>query len=399
MRFIPADPDLATIYNRISDGEIDLQPDFQRGEVWTVVKQQRLIDSIIRGWVVPPILVIDNQDGGQLQVLDGQQRLAAIRDFRLDRFSIDGYIEPMNEDFARLHDLKYSMLPIETKRMFDRTTIRFFHVTDFQPEEPAEIFFRLNQPTALSSAEKRNAFFGPVRQQIRAAVNVLFTTKIVERIFGYSNSRMAYDDLLARFVFTVEIQSLTKKVTAASIDLMYRRKEPIVPSVEKRFLYVLEFASSVFNHFLETEKFVPKLNKAATLSWLIFFARSTSTVESNAKFFEYFEGLRNGYRTSISEREFGDFDGYLQDQLILKLLQIYDDRVTARVADVSSVLIRDFVLWLVWVNHTQDENAPFFTQQFDVVLQDLASLKEFSVGELEELLLEKITNFGWGVSF
>ena len=93
MRFAPADPDLATIYNRIVENEIDLQPDFQRGEVWQLPKQQRLIDSILRGWVVPPILVIDDLNGGQLQVLDGQQRLAAIRDFKQNLILIDGNIE------------------------------------------------------------------------------------------------------------------------------------------------------------------------------------------------------------------------------------------------------------------------------------------------------------------
>ncbi len=33
MRLIPSDPDIQTVFSRIKDGSLDLQPDFQRGEV------------------------------------------------------------------------------------------------------------------------------------------------------------------------------------------------------------------------------------------------------------------------------------------------------------------------------------------------------------------------------
>ena len=57
---------------------MDLQPDFQRGEIWT--HQKRLIDSILMGWRIPPIHVVKSSEIID-EVLDGQQRLAAIRDF------------------------------------------------------------------------------------------------------------------------------------------------------------------------------------------------------------------------------------------------------------------------------------------------------------------------------
>jgi hypothetical protein len=58
MRLIPSDPDIATIVARITDGSLDLQPDFQRGAVWSKAKQRLLIDSILRSWYVPPIHVV-----------------------------------------------------------------------------------------------------------------------------------------------------------------------------------------------------------------------------------------------------------------------------------------------------------------------------------------------------
>ncbi|MFP5849763.1 DUF262 domain-containing protein, partial [Salmonella sp. 741265066_PST] len=62
MKVRSTDLDLSTIYNRIKNEQIDLQPDFQRGEVWTSSKKKLLIDTILREWQVPPIHVILNDD-------------------------------------------------------------------------------------------------------------------------------------------------------------------------------------------------------------------------------------------------------------------------------------------------------------------------------------------------
>src|SRR5438874_10803932 len=94
MRLLASDPDVETLVGRITSGDMDLQPDFQRGEVWGRSKKQRLIDSILRDWHVPPIHIIENPTNKKQEVLDGQQRLTAIRDFVSGSFRIDGHTEP-----------------------------------------------------------------------------------------------------------------------------------------------------------------------------------------------------------------------------------------------------------------------------------------------------------------
>ncbi|HCM1361738.1 TPA: DUF262 domain-containing protein, partial [Vibrio parahaemolyticus] len=74
MHIKTSDPDVFSIVNRIKRGLIDLQPDFQRGEVWNPLKKQRLIDSILRGWHIPPIHLISSPSTDKIEVLDGQQR-------------------------------------------------------------------------------------------------------------------------------------------------------------------------------------------------------------------------------------------------------------------------------------------------------------------------------------
>jgi len=80
---------IKSVYADIKDGELDLRPDFQRGEVWTTKKKKLLIDSILREWYIPPIHTV-SVGNGKAEVLDGQQRLTAIRDFWITSFKLMG---------------------------------------------------------------------------------------------------------------------------------------------------------------------------------------------------------------------------------------------------------------------------------------------------------------------
>src|SRR3954470_17105963 len=104
MRLIPSDPDIATVVGRIRDGSLDLQPEFQRGEVWSRTKQRLLIDSILRSWYVPPVHVVRTEHDEQ-EVLDGQQRLRSISDFRHGHYTVDGRTEPHSQAIATLAGL------------------------------------------------------------------------------------------------------------------------------------------------------------------------------------------------------------------------------------------------------------------------------------------------------
>ena len=84
MKCQTTDLEIETLVNRIKNGDMDLQPDFQRGEIWTIQKKKKLIDSILRGWKVPPIHVVPNEYSVD-EVLDGQQRLVT---FQLVIFSL-----------------------------------------------------------------------------------------------------------------------------------------------------------------------------------------------------------------------------------------------------------------------------------------------------------------------
>ncbi len=337
MRFQTSDPDIATIFRRIERKTIDLQPDFQRGEVWSTGKKQRLIDTIMRRWHVPPVHLVA-KGGGRFDVLDGQQRLTAIRDFMNGLFAFDGTIEPVIEQFGQLHALRFSQLPTEIQDEFESFAIRVFELHDYTPEEPHELFFRLNQPMTLTEAEKRNAFIGPARNQIKELVEWAGGRGMTPQRLGFSNARMAYDDLLARFLLTLEQGRLTEKVTALRITTRYRDKEPFPEDVINRASTALDFFLEL--SLLDRNDQRTKSNKATIHTWLCMAAKLEKEgllEELGGHLVETIETVESW--RSRREQASHEFES--------APLAVFHDRATARVADVSSVVLRDLTAWMI----------------------------------------------------
>src|SRR5450759_4067519 len=207
--------ELESIVRRITTGELDLQPDFQRGEIWDLKRRQRLIDSLLREWYVPAIHIVRQRDGGPDIVLDGQQRLAAIRDYFSDKFAVDGKIEPASELIESLHGLKYSQLPQYARRILQRFALPCVTLREYEPQEPNELFFRLNQSYNLTPPEKRNALHGRARLQVKDIVIQFQETGLLDPvIIGFSNGRLAYDDIIARTCLAVERGDLKQHINS-----------------------------------------------------------------------------------------------------------------------------------------------------------------------------------------
>ena len=333
MRLIPKDPDLETITRRISTGELDLQPDFQRGEVWAQSKKRRLIDTVLREWHIPPIHVVLVEDTGVLEVLDGQQRLASIRDFVKGTFAVDGRTEPEDPKILALHGKRFGDLPDPIRKAFNRFTIRMYELVDYTPEEPGELFFRLNQQSTLNPAEQRNAFYGPTRRFVKDLVNEFEDIGITPDVLGFSNARMSYEDVVARVAFHLHSGSMADKVTAKKLEYVYRSQEGFSEQARSAVCR----GTHLFAHALREAKQV-HFNKATLSSWLMFFARNywaeCSTLDGAAigPFLVLFETARQQVRAGSEDRSaLGAFaDGRGEARLVQELLALYNDRAAAR---------------------------------------------------------------------
>jgi len=105
---------LDTICTMLNSGKYLLRPDFQRRRRWDRSKQSRLIESFIMNIPIPPIFLYE-YEFSKYEVMDGLQRLTAIREFYDDKFSLEGL-----EYWKELNGKKYSELPQEIKSGIDR---------------------------------------------------------------------------------------------------------------------------------------------------------------------------------------------------------------------------------------------------------------------------------------
>lgn len=71
-----------TMARQLEKGNIDLNPSFQRRDAWSEQEKSRLIESLMLGFPVPPIILAENkQKKNSYIVIDGKQRLLSIRRF------------------------------------------------------------------------------------------------------------------------------------------------------------------------------------------------------------------------------------------------------------------------------------------------------------------------------
>jgi len=373
MKLSSWDPDIRSLVNRIDANDIDLQPDFQRQEVWPAAKKKRLIDTILREWSIPPVHFVVTADN-RLEVLDGQQRLAAIRDFLHGEFSIDSNISPEDESLKSLHGKFYEELDSATKRKIDNYPLRGFRITEYQPEEPNELFYRLNQPTSLTAGEQRNALFGPAREQLKKLVDDFQAQDNRKETIGFSNARMAYDDIMAKLLFFLEKRDFSIRASEGLISERFKKKEAFSAEVLDRAQRSLAYFS-LGRRELGSGRF----NKASVLSWLLFFSRFTHAPPPHflAEFTS--EKLHKSNRPYLTE-----------------IFSLFENRSSLRVADVASVVYRDFCLWYAYFLVCQAAPPP------DISLDQIVQVKEahFSRNDatLELILSELLDVNRWGHS-
>jgi hypothetical protein len=382
------EPDLRTLHNWIENGEIDLQPNFQRGDVWPIAKKRKLVDTILREWSIPPVHVVVAETGA-LEVLDGQQRLTAIRDFIDGDFTVDGKIEPHDPRIVSVAGLHYSELPQQTRRIFDQYTLRVLRITEYRPEEPGELFYRLNQQIVLTPGEQRNALFGPARVQLKELVSAFESFSNSRETIGFSNARMAYDDVFAKLVFFLEQRSIIEKATEARISDRFKVQRPFPASV-------IDWSQSTILQFSEArmKSGRVKLNKATLLSWLLFYARFGER-EPKSDFMAFIEELKT---RQTSQPQLSAMNPQLRldsvPPFVAGCISVFVNRSSLRVSDVSSVLYRDFALWALYLQSGFAGQIPE-----SVRVEDVARVSEMAAArpnqELESILDEHLNISLW----
>ncbi len=117
------------LYDMYSDGELAISPDYQRLFRWDEEKQSRFIESLILEMPVPPIFVIETENG-VYELIDGLQRVSSYLHFRSEKLGEEKrkpLILTGCDIVEELNGLSYDNLPkalqIKIKRSFVRMEV------------------------------------------------------------------------------------------------------------------------------------------------------------------------------------------------------------------------------------------------------------------------------------
>jgi hypothetical protein len=148
-------------------GYMDVRPFYQRRLRWDAKMQSRLIESFLINIPVPSIILYE-KDYNSYEVMDGQQRITAIRDFYENKLKLTGL-----ELWPELEGRTYDTLPAKIRAGIDRRSISSIVLITESTPDPEEALFlkqiafeRLNTGGVdLSRQEVRNCvYYGKFNQ-------------------------------------------------------------------------------------------------------------------------------------------------------------------------------------------------------------------------------------------
>ena len=200
---------------------IDPTPDYQRPPAWSRRQKQLLIDSILREFDIPKMYwrSVDREDGIKYEVIDGQQRLRTIWEFKAGDFALARDADPV--DGIAIASQKYEDLDLDIGTTFDSYPVDVVIVDDaVQNEEVDEVrdmFLRLQNGTTLKAQEKRNAMPGQMRDFVKSLAAHAFFKNC-----RFTDSRFTFDHIAAQMT-CLELAGGTTSVRDSDLNRAYRQ--------------------------------------------------------------------------------------------------------------------------------------------------------------------------------
>ena len=150
------------LFQLIDRGQLDIEPPWQRKDVWPLRKKRELIKSLILGIPLPSIIL--HKKSGRWSIIDGKQRLTAIVQYLRNEFKLPAYpvkVGRLRESSRAFYDMKGKRsLPATIRTSLDLQEVPALEFRDV-PEARLRKIFQLYNVAGmkLNAAEIRNAVY------------------------------------------------------------------------------------------------------------------------------------------------------------------------------------------------------------------------------------------------
>lgn len=290
---------IGELVSNYKEGEIDINPDFQRKFRWTDHQRSRLIESILIGVPLPSIFVYQN-DKGIWEVVDGVQRISTILEFMGElKDEYNKKLPPskltQTKMLPALEGIVWQDIPKEPLQIdFRRTKIEIKIIkSNSHPNAKFEVFQRLNYSSVLSGQEYRNAVLIMLDKSLYVWLKELaenpdytFCLDLTDR---WKDEKYHYELVLRLFIFSLYANKPIYKVDDFINDnFIYNDTDSLIQKIQKGEFKVEDEKQKFFKtfHLLNHAKGVEVFKKGG----------------KGAQFLEsYFEAIAIGVYSNISD--------------------------------------------------------------------------------------------------
>lgn len=233
---------------RVDHGEV-ITPSYQRASVWDKEAKSRLIESLIVKIPIP-VFYMDATDDDEWKVVDGLQRLTALKEFILDKtLKLSGL-----EYIVELEGYGFDNLPRSFQRRIEETDVTVILISPGTPDDVKyNIFKRINTGgLPLSEQEIRHALndgkASPTLIKITEELN--FQTTWKKR--NSSNKRMEFNELVLRafslwFLPEETIYELTiDEYLSSGMKAINETADSILDEKKNDFIHAYQTVENIF---------------------------------------------------------------------------------------------------------------------------------------------------------
>ena len=319
---------IGEIKSMYENGEIVINPDFQRLFRWTDHQKTKLIESILLGIPIPPIFVYQREDG-LWEVVDGLQRLSTILQFfgvlkkddgnLYDYLVLSGtkYLPSLKDIVWTKHQDYEKELPLPLQLYFKRSKLQFSIIlNESDPAAKFEVFQRLNTGgTFASNQEIRNVIMIMMNrdvydwfQELSKNKDFLETINLSDRLL----QEQYHTELILRFIalryYEYNSKKDVKEFLDDTLELILKDAAFNFDSVKENFEKLFQLLNAAlgedvfkkYNH--EKTRFQGKFLESA-------FEAITVGVSYNIDKFNEYEKLKAKIISLWSEKDFLDNTG------------------------------------------------------------------------------------------
>ncbi len=166
---VPQNTSIQSLYSMYREGKLYVNRRYQRKLVWTLVEKQKLIESILKKYPIPAILIAErDNEQGTYEIIDGLQRLQAIlsyietsfADLENKYFDVDNFPTAKKNSIEGLFEQNKTgpfLTPKEVSILLDYT-VALSVMRNATDSEINDVFDRINTyGHRLSDQERRQA--------------------------------------------------------------------------------------------------------------------------------------------------------------------------------------------------------------------------------------------------